>query len=484
MDLLEMLRTITVHILKWLLISFVLFFLPGQLLAAVPKVDSFTKTDSFCGSPTVITGSTISQFGNNIVGYYNSCSSRFITSACSSSGNSVFFTVVDNEGGGSCLTCGSCGSVSADVVSLCPANSTESGSVCNCNSGFTESGSSCVAAQPSCPSDKTIVNTFGLYRFGTSKPSSSVFTAGVPIVAHTCIDGKRASWGGAGGTVNTDGIVEYYRNVENGAANYFVRGRYAWECGVDNTHVPCSGSSSPSEKLENVPPDSCLSGQSVGTINGVKYCFTSDGQAQNPNASEQRPTVETTTNPSTGATTAITTYPDGSSSTVVKDASGNVTGGGSSAGAGTGPGSEFCKDNPGNSVCGSFAGGSCIAGFTCSGDAIQCAIMREQHIRNCLLFDDRSHPVTQLGDQMIDGTALHSADPRLEANRETVNLANTFNVTPRIGVECVEDDVFSIYGQEVRLPWHVLCPYLDIAGQVLVILTMVMSMGIMFGRTS
>lgn len=52
------------------------------------------------------------------------------------------------------------------------------------------------------------------------------------------------------------------------------------------------------------------------------------------------------------------------------------------------PESDFCKANPQHAQCagtntgGKFAG-NCAAGFTCSGDAVQCAIARVQHEQAC-----------------------------------------------------------------------------------------------------
>src|SRR5690606_10865770 len=68
---------------------------------------------------------------------------------------------------------------------------------------------------------------------------------------------------------------------------------------------------------------------------------------------------------------------------------GDPAGGG--GGKGDGAGKGFCEENPNSPQCKeSSFGGSCQANFACDGDAIQCAIAKEQHIRACKLFDDPS----------------------------------------------------------------------------------------------
>lgn len=88
------------------------------------------------------------------------------------------------------------------------------------------------------------------------------------------------------------------------------------------------------------------------------------------------------------------------------------------------PEQEFCKENPDAPQCKkSNWGGSC-GSFTCDGDAIQCAIAREQHQRNCKLFDEKtSHPAYQAA---VDGTDEQSAD-KLKAKAEQITVDKTFN---------------------------------------------------------
>lgn len=88
------------------------------------------------------------------------------------------------------------------------------------------------------------------------------------------------------------------------------------------------------------------------------------------------------------------------------------------------PEKEFCKENPDAPQCKkSNWGGSC-GSFTCDGDAIQCAIAREQHQRNCKLFDEKtSHPAYQAA---VDGTDEQSAD-KLKGKAEQISVGTNFD---------------------------------------------------------
>ena len=90
------------------------------------------------------------------------------------------------------------------------------------------------------------------------------------------------------------------------------------------------------------------------------------------------------------------------------------------------PEQEFCKENPDAPQCKkSNWGGSC-GSFTCDGDAIQCAIAREQHKTNCKLFDEKNgHKLTQAA---LDGTDEQSAD-KLKAKAEQIKMPEKFSQT-------------------------------------------------------
>ncbi|CAM4988760.1 unnamed protein product, partial [Rotaria socialis] len=103
------------------------------------------------------------------------------------------------------------------------------------------------------------------------------------------------------------------------------------------------------------------------------------------------------------------------SSPSVGSTTGGTTGG---TGSGSGNGSNFA--------------GSCSGGFQCSGgDAIQCAIAKEQYTRNCELFDDDANPLAEF--YYSERNKEGSQSDKLPGN-ETVNVgAGNFNTTNALG---------------------------------------------------
>lgn len=160
-----------------------------------------------------------------------------------------------------------------------------------------------------------------------------------------------------------------------------------------------------------------------------------------------------------------------------KNQNGRGDAGGKGKGDGDGlNGNGFCKDNPDSIICkqSSFSG-SCEASFTCDGDAIQCAIAREQHVRNCKLFDTPS-----------DESALYATEKNKEGSQteslpgnSTVDLTANINQTDALGGgACVGDKTVSVMGQSITLPFSVLCPYLDMLGNILVAVSLLLAVRI------
>lgn len=255
-----------------------------------------------------------------------------------------------------------------------------------------------------------------------------------------------------------------------------------------------------------------------GSVNGVEVCIDpSSGHTEGVdwtqvtdaegNIKEQKTeikcegekcTVKTTLGApgASGGTTTTTTTTRGAycannpSSSVCKNekdpsgsqrgpsASGGGGGGGSGGGGGGGEGNGFCKENPDSPICknGTF-GGSCAANFTCDGDAIQCAIAKEQHLRNCKLFDDPS-----------DESRLYDAEKAKDPNRkvtsglpgnETVDMTGRIDMSDAIGGGgCISDLSISVLGQSISLPISVICPYLAMLGNVLVAVSLLLAVRI------
>ncbi|WP_353175038.1 virulence factor TspB C-terminal domain-related protein [Delftia acidovorans] len=250
------------------------------------------------------------------------------------------------------------------------------------------------------------------------------------------------------------------------------------------------------EEKEVTPPGAKDPGKcngQPGTVNGVTVCLP-----YTQGTGDEKTNVETRPDGSKTETTSKTTCTGSTCSTetkvTTKDPSGNTTG--TTTTVTQTPKDDYCARNPGSGVCkaldpskqpgtgtgggtgggddddddgdkGSF-GGSCSGGWTCEGDAIQCAIAKEQHKRSCELFEDRDNEAYKLYDKERDkeGSVLGS----LKGNKDIdvsqyVNDRDDF-----IGSgSCPADKVIQFSYGEVTVPYSRLCPYLEMLGTILII---------------
>lgn len=216
----------------------------------------------------------------------------------------------------------------------------------------------------------------------------------------------------------------YFNVVNNGG------GAPGTSCTGD---VPPSFPSSPNQPPPPPPPEpttnrdaDCIrAGGSPGVAPGTGD-FLCLPRGSTPSTTQGPATTTTTTNPdgtitqttsqpvttcaggvcTTTTTTTTNTYPAGSNpatatpissttTTVTGPGRGSPNSGGSGGSTGTGtdgtglcdPSKQRCGEDGGNGF-----GGSCEAGFTCEGDAIQCAIAQEQYRRNCQMLSPKKGP--------------------------------------------------------------------------------------------
>lgn len=127
---------------------------------------------------------------------------------------------------------------------------------------------------------------------------------------------------------------------------------------------------------------------------------------------------------------------------------------------------EFCVKNPASPLCEdkkSQFGGACGA-FSCDGDAIQCAMVREQHTRNCQLFDTSS-PMSDLGIASANGQARPSGHPANSAEVTAFALPSLISSAPLFGSNgsCPSDVTV---GKWV-IGFSKMCPSLNLLGAAL-----------------
>lgn len=140
-------------------------------------------------------------------------------------------------------------------------------------------------------------------------------------------------------------------------------------------------------------------------------------------------------------------------------------GGAGGTGSGNGNGS-------GNGDGDSFFGGSCMDGFACKGDAIQCSIAQEQYRRNCVMFNDPSDE-SKLYDANKDKTGDRTKD---NPNNENVSLSGRIDTSDSLGGgSCIRDLNITVWGHMVNLPLSGVCPSLAMFGNLLVAVSMLLA---------
>ena len=144
---------------------------------------------------------------------------------------------------------------------------------------------------------------------------------------------------------------------------------------------------------------------------------------------------------------------------------------------------DYCAKNPMATQCkkGSF-GGACGAGFQCEGDAVQCALAKEVHQRNCQWFQDPPQAMKDAGATALAGGDHPAWQTYSNADSQTVSLSALLNTSNPMGNGCPSDRVVVVNGSSYLLPMSQLCPHLELVGKCVVAMCMVVAAGIVFRK--
>lgn len=333
------------------------------------------------------------------------------------------------------------------LPAACPANSSRSGDQCVCNSGFTEKNGACVApeSKPDSLCSEMAGKPLGLpvtADYGSKSPSALGRMIGNSST--TCFPGGCTVSGTVSGCWSAKGVAGCNltdakftgdkcddKAPPGGCPSGSSPSQYAAGVCIPDENK-CPAGSSPSKYASGVCiPDEnpCPAGQAPSKY-AAGVCVpkddpNADGNGETGNQSKCPPGRVESRYAAGVCIPADTTVGDGSGGgggTTCKD--GKCTTTNPDGSTDEKPEKEFCKENPDAPQCKkSNWGGSC-GSFTCDGDAIQCAIAREQHQRNCKLFDEKtSHPAYQAA---VDGTDDQSAD-KLKGKAEQISVGTNFD---------------------------------------------------------
>lgn len=370
-----------------------------------------------------------------------------------------------------------------NTVSLCPSGSTPNAQgTCDCTAPLVEKDGACVA-----PSDPVAEYCASLPGAQHSNQEVVTGSSAPPSVGCTPTMYVDQTTRGCGGTFQREFSAQH-------DGKWYHYGTLTLTGGTCNLIEGATGENpdgtTPTDAAPPADDRKCPNGF-PGTVNGIETCVPYSGQ----NGVGVSGGTTTTTNPD-GSTTTTTTQGQtsctGASCTTTTTTT-TTTGGGTPSTTTTSTTTtrnEFCRKNPTDPVCTGSAtggvgggggngddeassfGGSCEASFVCEGDAIQCAIAREQHLRNCKMFDDPSPE-----------SLLYEANKGKEGNQttdlpgnETVSIAGRIDMTNALGAgSCVSDRTVTVWGQSVVLPFSVICPSLAMFGQLLVAVSLLLA---------
>ncbi len=225
------------------------------------------------------------------------------------------------------------------------------------------------------------------------------------------------------------------------------------------------GTSSCPANMEKVGTSCVLSCPADHVRNGAGECV-SNGPTNPGGGDGQNPT-----DPGGGGGDNPTD-PGGGGTTGGGTTGGGTTGGGTTGGGGSGDGDGDCEGED----CKKGFSGSCESDFSCKGDAVQCAIAKEQHKRNCKLFDTESDE-SKLYEKDKDKKGDQTKD--LDDNKEE-NIASKIQTSSAIGGgSCIANKQFTVMGTTFTIPFNEVCPYLRAAGDALVAVAFLVALRIL-----
>lgn len=355
----------------------------------------------------------------------------------------------------------------------CPANSLLVNGVCKCNTGFNDVNGQCVnnTQQKTCSDAKG-----GSDWFSGFKTTPTVGSSFCPS------DGAAASCG----TTVTGG----YCTIKAGVKSCSYEVKY--------TGATCTP---PTTTVDAPVSDPCKG--SSGTVNGKTVCVPigSDPTATTESTKSTSDTKTTTTPDGTSTTTTTgtekTTTCTGATCTTTTTTTTTGGSGGTSGGTGTGSGTttetktepkeDYCSKNPKAVECGgSSFSGSCNAAFVCEGDAIQCAIAKDQLQRNCQALDPDKDSGSITNQALSGADKLNTTEMKAAAAAAKVDVGS-FDTTGRSwGRGCPADPVIPIpwakgNSSQFTIPFSRLCSPLQLLANAAVAITLLGSLAWVVG---
>ena len=353
-------------------------------------------------------------------------------------------------------SCAAAFGVSAGALYSRGVNAVQTGYSCPSNQGWTLSGQNCT--RPDCAVGQTR-NQAGQCVTDCAALKSKTYYGCVQSPWLYPGGGYPSLSSNSGCQAKAASIQAGYKFTDTNAEAWCGEWKYS---GEPSTTEPASVS--PQQEI-NVP-SSCPPGQARGEVNGASVCV---GVSQPAAASQDKTVVApdgskvvtSTTNyynpvtNTTTTTTTITSYaPDGSQTGQTTDEA--TTEGDDPTRPGSSHGGTACGDNA----------------PACKGDAIQCAQAEILWLMRC-----EKAPTYQAYEDSLDPARIQQDTDALDKGEHDLSAA--LAVTDRFAGGCIADQVVALpHGQQMTIPFSRLCPYLDVMGNVLMIIASIISIRI------
>lgn len=249
----------------------------------------------------------------------------------------------------------------------------------------------------------------------------------------------------------------------------------------------------PNTEPQNSPEYDCIKqGKSYGTVNGTVSCVAKGSPGSAPvTTTETKKKTENSPDGTKETTKEIKRNADGTVTTITTIVNNN---GSPTTTEKTEPQSSFCEDNPNSKICkddekSSFTG-SCEVGFSCDGDAIQCAIAKKQHSIKCEYDNDikdiKLLSATQKGEKLLKGDFDLDVQSFIDGtgdSKRTVNLSTQIKESgnAHFSGDGIQDLTFTVMSKTITLPLSNYNKYLEYMGSILLALSYFAAFRIVMG---
>lgn len=249
-------------------------------------------------------------------------------------------------------------------------------------------------------------------------------------------------------------------------------------CDPSKTYAnQASGATTATNPSQLSPEAQCLAkGQSYGYVNGQVVCVSPmDGGAT--------PTTQTKGSSQPGQQYTQTTIDPTTQTVNTTNYTSNTGGGGTISGTPTTQTqADFCAQNPNLTICKTSAAGGtgdCTKQPSCSGDAVQCAILLQSWANGCA---GQGSDEQKLYSTAASGSDANAAS-QLQAKAGTLNVdfSQQIDTSDSLGASgCPEDYQWNVLGHTIAVPFSQLCPILDEMQYIVVAFSLIFAASIIY----